>query len=97
MKKSVGFYLKTIRNYHNMTQKEVAKALNITPILLCKYETNRCEPNIKMLKAMASLYHVSIDHLVGYTFEKIAKDNTLEEEKEIDYKKLYALMEKLKI
>ena len=62
---NIGRRFKLYRERAKLTQKEAAEALGIKSYQLANYESNRSEPNIKTLKGMSKLYHVSIDFMVG--------------------------------
>lgn len=53
-----------------MTQKEVAKQLNIAPSTLGSYAQNTREPDFSTLKSIAKYFDVSIDYLLDYNFGK---------------------------
>ncbi len=55
--------LKLIRQKHNLTQKEVAKKLNVGIATYQNYESGKYEPNLQTLKNMSKLFNVSIDYL----------------------------------
>lgn len=57
--------LKELRKNKGMTQKEVARDLNITDRTYGHYETGKREPSIDMLIEIAKYYNISIDILVG--------------------------------
>lgn len=59
--------LKKIRNERNMTQCEVAQALNISQSAYSFYEKGRNEPNVQILLALSKIFDVSIDYLLGNT------------------------------
>lgn len=47
------------------TQRQVAKALGVTPQAISFYERGLREPSIDELIKMADFFEVSIDYLVG--------------------------------
>ena len=55
------------RRKRQLTQKDAADELGIKPYQLANYESNRSEPNIKVLIGMSKLYGVSIEQLLGVT------------------------------
>lgn len=61
----LGKILRDLREKHNYTQRELAKALNITPACLSKYETGRSTPSPDMLIKIADTFNVSVDYLLG--------------------------------
>lgn len=57
--------LRELRKSKGITQKEVARDLNITDRTYGHYETGKREPSIDMLIEIAKYYNISIDVLVG--------------------------------
>ena len=57
--------IEKLRKEKKMTQKEVAEKLNISRSAYSQYEIGKKEPRIYTLIAIADLYKVSIDYLVG--------------------------------
>ena len=57
--------IKELRKERNLTQKEIADALKITPQVMSRYERGDHEPDIATLKRLADFFCVSIDYLVG--------------------------------
>lgn len=56
--------LKKILEKNNISQRELAQAINISPSLINKYVLNKCEPPIEVLVKMANQLHVSLDYLI---------------------------------
>lgn len=48
-----------------MTQAEVAEATGTTAAAICQYENGERTPTLQKLQAIAALYNVSLDYLVG--------------------------------
>ena len=61
---TLGQKLSIYRNQYHLSQKDMAKRLGIATSTLGMYETDKREPNIKMLKKFAHVFHTSIDYLV---------------------------------
>lgn len=57
--------LKELRIRNNVTQKQVAEALNLSTIAIQNYENNRRKPTYDILIALADYFEVSLDYLVG--------------------------------
>lgn len=57
--------LAELRQNSNLTQKELAKILNITDKAYWSYESGRTEPNIETLIKIADYFDVSLDYLCG--------------------------------
>ena len=60
--------LKTMRTERAITQEQLAKKLNISLKTVSHWETGYTEPSISQLIAIADLYSVSLDELVGRNF-----------------------------
>jgi len=57
--------LKEARKQSNLTQKQVAVALNVVESCYANWEQGRTEPNVEMLRKLSSLLNVSIDELIN--------------------------------
>ncbi len=65
--KSFAQRLKDLRLENNMTQCKVAEKLGIRQQSYLRYETGTGEPSLETLVAIAKLYGVSVDFLLGLT------------------------------
>ncbi|GMQ58959.1 hypothetical protein AN1V17_33560 [Vallitalea sediminicola] len=63
--------LKLLRKNKNLSQKDLAKTLNISPSTIGMYEQGRRQPDTKTLQHIANYYGVSIDYLLGQTDNSI--------------------------
>ncbi|WP_099205377.1 helix-turn-helix domain-containing protein [Scatolibacter rhodanostii] len=59
--------IRDLREDHELTQKEIAKSLNIAQRTYSGYETSSRNIPIEILIELASLYNTSIDYLLGLT------------------------------
>lgn len=59
--------IKELRKAAGYTQVQTAKHLNIGLPTYCRYEYGQREPNATTIAAMARLYKVSADYLLGLT------------------------------
>jgi transcriptional regulator with XRE-family HTH domain len=57
--------LKSLRIKKGWTQEEMAVMLSITPQSISKWERGDTYPDITMLPALAHLFHISVDELIG--------------------------------
>lgn len=57
--------LRELREMHNYTQEYVAEAIGVSRITYYRYETDFRQLKAPELIALAKLYHVSIDYLLG--------------------------------
>lgn len=73
--------LKDIRKSKNISQVEMAKAINVTQGTIANWETGKRTPDLEMLKRIANYFNVSLDELTGNEHETsnirdvIPKDN----------------------
>ncbi|MBR6228895.1 MAG: helix-turn-helix transcriptional regulator [Eubacterium sp.] len=58
--------LRELREDRNMSQQTLADLVNTSQQNIYKYENGITEPDIQMLKALADVFHTSIDYLVEY-------------------------------
>ena len=63
---SFGEILGDLLSVKNMTQKQLAEALNIPPSTLGNYFQNTREPNFETLKQIAGYFNVSTDYLLNH-------------------------------
>lgn len=80
-----GKILKQLRELHNMTQKELADKVKVTPKAISFYELNQREPSNELLKSFSQIFNVSVDYLLGNSYipktqETKSKAKELEEE-----------------
>lgn len=57
--------LKEQRQKRNLSQKEVASVLRVSPSIISNYERAERSPSIENLVTLATLYHCSADYLLG--------------------------------
>ena len=62
---SLGENLKTVLDEQKVTQKDLAKKLNIAPTTLNGYISNKREPDLETLKNIAQALGVTVDFLLG--------------------------------
>lgn len=60
----IGNKIKQLREENNLTQKDVAKILEVEPGTISKYESNLIEPNIKSLIKLSDTFGVSVDEML---------------------------------
>ncbi len=61
----IGAAIRFYREANNLTQKELANKLSISPSTIGMYEQNRRTPDIQTLAAMSKIFGVSTDYLLG--------------------------------
>lgn len=57
--------LKALREDKDLTQTELAKAVNVTQRNISFYETGTNEPDIKTIIALAKFFNVTTDYILG--------------------------------
>lgn len=62
---TLGENLQTLRKAAGLSQEQVAKTLFVTRQTVSKWENNQAEPGVENLKALARLYGVTLDRLMG--------------------------------
>ena len=67
-----------LRKQHHMTQEDLAQKLGVTNQSVSKWESGQCCPDIGLLPAIADLFSVSIDDLLGHTPTSTADDIVLQ-------------------
>lgn len=64
--KKIAENIKTLRKERQLTQEQLAEALEVTVGAVYKWENGRSVPEIGMLMQLADLFEVSLDALVGF-------------------------------
>ena len=64
IKPIVSKNISTLRQYNDMTQAELAAALNYSDKAVSKWERAESLPDVAVLKEMAELFSVSVDYLL---------------------------------
>ena len=57
--------LKELRSLSNLSQKELATKLSMSPNIICEYEKGRSQPNIDTLIKLSTIFNCSVDYLLG--------------------------------
>lgn len=74
---SFGTRLRELREDHDLTQKEIAAVISVSPRMVSFYESGEHFPRDEsILFKLADYFHVSTDYLLGYSnvyFEKEAQ------------------------
>lgn len=76
----LGSKIKELRIQMNLTQAEVAAALNVTPGYISNVENNRSAMSLRILTYFAKLTDMSLDTLVGMIdsdYQPTALDNQI--------------------
>ena len=59
--------IKSLREDHDLTQKELSKLLNISQVAYSYYELNKRSIPLELLSKLADYYNTSIDYLLYRT------------------------------
>lgn len=106
--KQIGILIKQIRNYRNLTQKELGKLCNIAESQIGQYEIGVRKPKLETLSKITTALRISIDQflaLANYDLSQTDVDNILEQlemweqikaEKLVDYSKQHLTEEEKK-
>ena len=72
----LGNRIKENRTKLGLTQKDLADKLYVTPQAISRWENDGIEPPIESLRKMSSIFHVSLDDLIGTenNEEKVSKE-----------------------
>lgn len=57
--------LKILREEKKLSQRELAKLMNMAPSTLAMYEVGKREPNYEILNRIADFFSVTTDYLLG--------------------------------
>jgi len=60
------------RQYHDESQRDLAKAISTSQTMIWRYETEKCDMTVKVLIEICHHYKVSADYLLGipYNYRK---------------------------
>lgn len=70
---SIGTTIKQLRKEKNITQEQLAEYLGITSRAISQWECDRTAPDISQLPALANIFEVSADVLLGIDITQKAK------------------------
>ena len=69
MEDTIAKRLVQLREKNNLSQSAVARQIGVTPALISAYEKQERKPSIDKLIALADIYHVSTDYILGRTYK----------------------------
>lgn len=77
-----------LRQKKQLTQQQLADALNVSQQSIHKYENGICSPTIEGLRDMADFFDTSVDYLIGatdtpYRYENISENALTFSEKRV--------------
>lgn len=71
--KNYGEYLRHERTIRNLSQAQIAKAIDVNQSAISFYERNINIPRIDIIERLADFYEITIDELIGRDYESAAK------------------------
>ena len=71
----VGKFIQDIRLKNNLTQKDFAFILGVTPQAVSKWENGKNIPDISILKIISEKYNVNIDEIINGSFNEKKENN----------------------
>ena len=81
----IGYALQNLLDNNNMTQKQLAIAIKISPNTLNGYIGNNHQPDYETLISIAKFFNVTVDYLLHYTVEsKPAETRLIENFRSLD-------------
>lgn len=93
----IGDKIKELRKKHNMSQENLAEAINVSTVAVHKWESNKSMHTVSNLIDIACVFEVSVDSILEYTVDKTAKSNACGRATEYivrsDYKGAVEIME----
>ncbi len=96
MIKGLSEKLQTLRKKYHLSQKDVAKAINVSPSIISGYETGERNPSLENLLALSYLYRCSTDYLLGKEKEVFYESIDTSHLEPLQVQRLSAFLESLK-
>lgn len=84
--------IKELRLKNNLTQKDIAEKIGLTPTGISYWESGNAVPNYDTLKKLADLFNVSIDYLTGNDVSNCENDILFRKIDKVDNEKKDLLM-----
>lgn len=63
----IGFRIRELRKIKKLTQKQLAKKINVDCSTVTKWETGKANPDFEKQIFLANFFNVSVDYLLGRT------------------------------
>lgn len=79
-----GQRLQRLRKEQKMTQEALAEKLHVSPQAVSKWETDASSPDIGLLGAIADIFNISIDELLGRKIKDTTKVLDTDNKKDIN-------------
>lgn len=84
--------IKAIRQYHNLTQTQLAEKLSISTSYLSELESGKKEPTLEMLNKYASVFNVPLSSLVVFS-ETLEGAHSISKARSFVSKKMLKILE----
>lgn len=81
--RSWGERISLLREAKGMTQEELAAKLGISRSSMSHYEKNRRKPDYVIMSALADIFQVSIDYLLGRVSDNAYRHTNLSDETDL--------------
>ncbi len=62
---NIGLKITELRKQKGWSQTDLAKKIDVSRVIIGRYERNEAAPSIDVAKRMADAFEVSLDYLVG--------------------------------
>lgn len=80
----IGLRIKELRKMKKLTQKQLAKKINVDCSAVTKWETGKANPDFEKQQLLADFFDVSVDYLLNrtdikemHTKNDVPKENTI--------------------
>lgn len=78
--------IKELRLENDLTQEELGKLINVTKVSICCYENGARVPTLETLLALADVFNVGLDYLLGREETiKVLEENTKMSKEEVEF------------
>ncbi len=77
----IGKFIATLRKENNLTQMQLAEALNITDRAVSKWERGKSLPDVSVMLDLCQILHIEVSELLNG--ERIMKENYNEKQQEL--------------
>ena len=69
--------LEELREEHNLTKKEIAKALKVSTSIYCRWENDKDSIPTIRLNELANFYNINIDYILRLTNNKVTMKKSI--------------------
>ncbi len=84
---NIGLRITELRKQKGWSQTDLAKKINVSRVIIGRYERNEAAPSIDVAKRMADAFDVSLDYLVGEGQNMMFDKQTLKRLQDIEQMK----------